>query len=153
MLFKTQHSYTKGLVTSSFFNVLAKGLFFCNSILISYLFGAGNNTDLYFFVAALFVLIGNYVNGVDLLVIIPECMRLREKEGIKKEIRFLNFFLFLYLGIGTLISIFIYLFGITGFFHRISSFSSTTWLFHYSLQLTLFLPYSHRINILSPQLL
>lgn len=103
-------SYKKGVVKSTFFNILAKGLGFVNSLIIIYLFGSGAKTDLYFVILSTGIVITSFVNSIDSLVIIPESMRLRENKGQQAERNFLNFFIRLYLGIGILLLMIVFFF-------------------------------------------
>lgn len=98
-------SYKKGVIRSTFFNIGAKGLGFINSMLIIYIFGAGVHTDIYFLILATAALLTSFINGIDLLILVPEAMRLRVNDGPEKEKSFLNFFVFLYLLIGLVIAI------------------------------------------------
>lgn len=96
-------SYKKGVIKSTFFNILAKGLGFINSLVIIYLFGSGTKTDLYFVILSTGIVITSFINSIDSLVIIPESMHLRENKGQETERKFLNFFIWMYLAIGLLI--------------------------------------------------
>jgi putative peptidoglycan lipid II flippase len=98
-------SYKKGIISSTLFNIGAKGLGFINSMLIIYIFGAGVHTDIYFLVLATATLLTSFINGIDLLILIPEAMRIRSNEGIEEEKSFLNYFIFLYLLIGLAIAL------------------------------------------------
>lgn len=103
-------SYKKGVIKSTLFNILAKGLGFINSLIIIYLFGSGSKTDLYFVILSTGTVITSFINSIDSLVLIPESMRLRQKSGEEAERHFLNFFVWVYAGIG------IILFSIVFFF-------------------------------------
>ncbi|MBP6431323.1 MAG: hypothetical protein KA319_06115 [Ferruginibacter sp.] len=97
-------SYKKGLLSSVGLNVLAKGAFFLNTLVIAYYFGAGQSTDMYYFVIGVAILISSgIINNMDSIIIIPEAMRLRQVEGEKKSRQFLNFFIVLYFLIGVLL--------------------------------------------------
>lgn len=96
-------SYKSGIVLSVGLNVIAKSLGFINSIAIAFHFGAQLKTDIYFYCfAAVGVLIG-FIGSLDNSVIIPESMRMREQEGEEMAKHFLNYFLYLYAGIGLLV--------------------------------------------------
>ncbi|MBS1653500.1 MAG: hypothetical protein JSU05_01545 [Bacteroidetes bacterium] len=103
-------SYRKGIVSSTIFNFIAKGISFLNSLLVVYLFGSNFKTDLYFLIVATVTLFSTFINGIDLLVLIPESMRIRTKFGEEAENSFLNFFIRLYLIIGISISAFVFFF-------------------------------------------
>lgn len=102
-------SYKQGAIRSTLFNVAAKGLGFLNSLLIVYLFGTGAQTDIYFIIISSALIVTSFINGVDQYVLLPEAMRLRMSESSEKEKQFLNFFIWLYLGLGALLAI------VTGF--------------------------------------
>jgi Na+-driven multidrug efflux pump len=68
------------------------------------------------------LLFSGFINNIDAAVLIPESMRLREKEGNEAATAFLNFFLIIYLVIGLLFTLLMYFFG-TDVFGLISKFS------------------------------
>ena len=61
------------------------------------------------------VLFSGFINSIDTAVLIPESMRLREKEGDVKAMDFLNYFLIIYFIIGLLFTVIMYFFGTTVF--------------------------------------
>ena len=106
MSFLKIESYQKGIAISSFFNIIAKIILFVNSIVIAYYFGTQTKTDIYFYVMSSIIgLIVTLISGLNLAVLLPESMRLREQESKEKSMQFLNFFLYLYLIIGLIVSI------------------------------------------------
>jgi peptidoglycan biosynthesis protein MviN/MurJ (putative lipid II flippase) len=106
MSFLKIESYQKGIAISSFFNIIAKIILFVNSIVIAYYFGTQTKTDIYFYVMSSIIgLIVTLISGLNLAVLLPESMRLREQESEEKSMQFLNFFLYLYLIIGLIVSI------------------------------------------------
>lgn len=101
-------SYQKGIAISSFFNIIAKLILFVNSIVIAYYFGTQSSTDIYFFtMSSVIGLLITLISGLNLAVIIPESMRIREQENEAISMNFLNFFLFIYIVIGLIIVILI----------------------------------------------
>lgn len=104
-------SYTRGTTLSVLFNILSKGILFVMTIIIARYFGSDVKTDIYFFVFGAMLLFSGFINNIDAAVLIPESMRLRENEGKEAAERFLNFFLFVYLGIGILFTLLMYFFG------------------------------------------
>lgn len=103
-MLKTE-SYKKGVLYSTGLNIVAKGIQFLNTLIIAYYFGAGTGTDMYFFVIGIAILItSGMINSFDLVLIIPQAMKLREVEGESSSQKFLNFFIFLYLAVGIIIS-------------------------------------------------
>jgi putative peptidoglycan lipid II flippase len=115
-------SYTKGTILSVVYNIVSKGILFLLTVIIARYFGSNIKTDIYFFVFATMILFSSFINSVDVSVIIPESMRLREHDGDEKAAVFLNFFLLGYLAIGILFTLAMFLFG-TKLFGTISKFS------------------------------
>jgi putative peptidoglycan lipid II flippase len=115
-------SYTRGMALSVLFNIISKGVLFLLTIIIARYFGSDIKTDIYFFVFASMVLFSGFINNLDTAVLIPESMRLREKEGDEKANNFLNYFLHIYFLIGILFTVAMYFFGTT-VFRLISKFS------------------------------
>ena len=110
------------MVLSVLFNIISKGILFLLTIIIARYFGSDIKTDIYFFVFATMILFSGFINNIDTAVLIPESMRLREKEGDEKATAFLNYFLLIYFVIGILFTLVMYLFGST-VFGLISKFS------------------------------
>lgn len=105
-MLKTE-SYKKGVVISTLLNIIAKGITFLNTLIITYFFGTQFQTDVYFYIIAVVTLLCSTINGIDLLVLIPEFMRIKEQDSEKRARQFCNFFLWCYLGLGILFSIMI----------------------------------------------
>lgn len=101
-LLKTE-SYRKGVFYSTGLNIIARGIGFINTLIIAYYFGANASTDIYFLVLSVAMIITSIINGNDYLVLIPEAMKLRERESEKASQKFLNFFLYGYSLIGLLL--------------------------------------------------
>lgn len=108
-------SYKRGMALSVLFNIISKGILFLLTIIIACYFGSNIKTDIYFFVFTTMILFSAFVNIIDTAVLIPESMRLREKEGETKAMQFLNYFLFIYFLIGVLFSLLMFFFGTTVF--------------------------------------
>ncbi len=115
-------SFKKGTALSVLFNILSKGILFLLTIIIARYFGTNIKTDIYFFVFGSMLLFSGFINAIDVSVLIPESMRLREKEGNDTATAFLNFFLFIYFVIGIAFTVIMYFFG-TSVFGLISKFS------------------------------
>ena len=107
---------------SVLFNILSKGILFLMTIIIARYFGSNIKTDIYFFVFGSMLLFSGFINNIDVAVLIPESMRLREKEGNDSATAFLNFFLVIYFVIGVAFTIMMYFFG-ASVFGLISKFS------------------------------
>ena len=115
-------SYKRGTALSVLFNIISKGILFLLTIIIARYFGSNIKTDIYFFVFVAMILFSGFINNIDTAVLIPESMRLRENKGKEPAMAFLNFFLFIYLGIGIVFTAAMYFFGTT-VFGLISKFS------------------------------
>lgn len=98
-------SFKTGILLSTFFSFLSKLLLFLQSVVIAYYFGAGTQTDLYFYCFTLLTLLSVFVNSLDASVLIPESMRLGEQVGRLASIRFLNFFIYAYFFVGTFLTL------------------------------------------------
>ncbi len=122
-LIKTE-SYKRGMLLSVIFNIISKGILFLLTILIARFFGSNIKTDIYFFVYGSMVLFAGFINTIDTMVLIPESMRLREKQGNDIATGFLNFFFRLYFFIGIVFVALMFFFGTT-IFGFISKFSET----------------------------
>ena len=115
-------SYKRGTALSVLFNILSKGILFLMTIIIARYFGSNIKTDIYFFVFGTMLLFSGFINNIDVAVLVPESMRLRQREGNGAAENFLNFFLFVYLAIGIAFTAGMYFFG-TRVFGLISKFS------------------------------
>lgn len=107
-VFKTE-SYKKGIALSSTFNFIAKIVSFANSIVVAYYFGTQGKTDVYVYSFATISLISAFLTNLNGLVLIPESMRIREQEGLLKSMYFLNWFIYIFLLIGLIFSLVLFL--------------------------------------------
>ncbi|HMU10832.1 MAG TPA: lipid II flippase MurJ [Ferruginibacter sp.] len=98
-------SYKRGVVLSTIFNVVAKGVSFLNTLIITFYFGANAGTDIYFYILAVALLITGTINSIDYFVLVPESMKIREKNGEHEAQRFLNFFIYSYILFGILLAV------------------------------------------------
>lgn len=103
-LFRTE-SYQKGIVLSTSFNFLSKGILLFNNILIAYYFGTQERTDLYFFIFPLVNFVAYFISALNSTVIIPESMKIREECGENASMAFLNKFFFIFFFIGLLLTL------------------------------------------------
>jgi putative peptidoglycan lipid II flippase len=94
-LFRSE-SYKQGILVSTGFSFLSKILGFANGIVIAYYFGTQTKTDVYFYAMATISLLVGYINALDQAVLIPEAMRIREQEGVKRSQEFLSTFIYVY---------------------------------------------------------
>jgi putative peptidoglycan lipid II flippase len=98
-----KNSYKSGLIQSTFLNVFAKCIGFINVIIITSYFGAKTETDIYYYIISVTGLVCTLINGIDLYILIPETMRIREQISEIASRKFINSFLFYYLIIGVFI--------------------------------------------------
>jgi putative peptidoglycan lipid II flippase len=102
-------SYKKGIAVSSIFNFFAKIISFGNSIVIAYYFGTQGKTDVYVYSFATISLISAFLTNLNGLILIPESMRIREQEGLLKSMHFLNWFIYIFLFIGLVFTLVLYI--------------------------------------------
>jgi len=114
-------SYRKGIVLSTGFNILNKGLVFCNSLIIAYFFGAQLKMDIYFYAYNTIVILAAFITSLNSSVLIPESMRIRVQEGGRQAMNFLNFFLYIYAVIAILLCLLFFLNPVSAF-HSVSDF-------------------------------
>lgn len=100
-------SFKKGIIVSTTLNIIGKLIAFINTLIITYYFGTQVETDIFFYIISVTALICNAINGVDLLVLVPEILRLRGQESEIEARRFVNFFFYSYIFIGLVFSILI----------------------------------------------
>ena len=114
MFLKTE-SYKKGIVLSTTFNFISKGLVFLNSLLIAFYFGAQIKTDIYFYSYNTIIILSAFITSLNSSVLIPESMRLRNQHSESQAMKFLNFFFYCYLVLVFLICVILYCDPIKGF--------------------------------------
>ena len=90
-------SYKKGIVLSTVFNILHKGLVFVSSLVVAYFFGTQLKMDIYFYAYSVVLIISTFITSLNASVLIPESIRLRTQERNTEAMKFLNFFIYLYL--------------------------------------------------------
>jgi putative peptidoglycan lipid II flippase len=145
-VFKVE-SFKKGIVLSTLFNILNKGLVFINGILVAYFFGVSQSTDIFFYVYNSVLILGVYITSLNNSVVIPESMRIRSEGNNRGAMQFLNFFIFLYVGV-ILALLLIVLGNPVSFFSAISSFKEADLQKHVQL-LLLALPLFGMIALIS----
>lgn len=93
-----KRSLTSGTMMSVFFNAGAKLLQLLSIFLVGNLFGTGADTDLYYFLYTfVIVIIAGFMGGIDATVVMPEFIRLRQQEGDRAAMGFVNKYLLIYL--------------------------------------------------------
>ena len=121
-MFLKAESYKRGIVVSTVFNIVNKGLVFINSIVVAYFFGTQIKTDIYFYAYNTIVIFSLFITSLNASVLIPESMRLRIQQGETAAMHFLNFFFYGYIAL-TLVICGIVFFDPVRAFTAISSFS------------------------------
>ena len=121
-MFLKAESYKRGIVVSTVFNIVNKGLVFLNSIIVAYFFGTQIKTDIYFYAYNTIIIFSLFITSLNASVLIPESMRLRIQQGEGAAQHFLNFFFYGYIVL-TLLICGIVFFDPVGAFTAISSFS------------------------------
>jgi putative peptidoglycan lipid II flippase len=114
-------SYREGIILSTVFNILNKGLVFCNSLIIAYFFGAQLKMDIYFYAYNTIVILAAFITSLNSSVLIPESMRLRAQEGGQQAMFFLNFFLYTYVFVTLLVCLLFFINPVSAF-HAVSDF-------------------------------
>ena len=114
-------SYRRGIVLSTGFNILNKGLVFCNSLIIAYFFGAQLKMDIYFYAYNTIVILAAFITSLNSTVLIPESMRLAAQESERRAMFFLNFFLYVYAAI-TILACLLFFINPVSIFHFVSDF-------------------------------
>ncbi len=103
-------SYKKGVFTSTLLNIFSKSVVFINTLIITYIFGAKSETDVYYYVIGVSAFICNIIIYVDIFVLMPEAIRIKEQINENASRRFLNFFIYLYLLAGLSFAVFGFVF-------------------------------------------
>jgi peptidoglycan biosynthesis protein MviN/MurJ (putative lipid II flippase) len=117
-------TFRRGIVLSSAANVVGQGMAFLSSATFAYFFGTQENTDVYFFAMAAIYSATCFIGNINTIVLIPESMRLMGRLGQDAAMRFLNFFLYLLLGVAALFTAIAYIAPIS-LFGALSQFSAT----------------------------
>ncbi len=123
-IFRTE-SFRKGIALSTILNVFAKGLTFCNTVLIAFFFGTSLETDVYFFIISIITSISLFITGSTQSVIIPEMIHLRENGHEDEVIKITNLILFAFVLI-TIIPVVLFCIAPVQVFSRISQFKDGT---------------------------
>jgi putative peptidoglycan lipid II flippase len=114
-------SFRKGIIISTVFNVINKGLVFLTSLIVAYYFGTQLKMDIYFYAYNTILILSAFMTSLNGTVLIPESMRLRVQIGEKESVQFLNFFFFLY-GLVTLLICLVFLINPVEAFTAVSGF-------------------------------
>ena len=109
-LFK-EYSYKQGAAISVGSTFIWKLLSFVNSILIAFYFGTQARADIYFYILTIGGLVSAFFTSLNGNVLIPQAMFLRKQEEQNAR-SFINFFLFAYCILITIILVFGFLFPV-----------------------------------------
>ncbi|MFN3848502.1 MAG: hypothetical protein ACK4NY_03695 [Spirosomataceae bacterium] len=119
-------TYTRTTITLIIVNILSRGLYFLNILLINNNFTTDSNTDLLFFLLALTTNVTFYINFISQDAILPELIRLQHKENsLDSAVQFFVQLLKIYLLISTVL-ISLYSFFNTQFISLITDFKLIT---------------------------
>jgi len=87
-------TYRAGIVVSWAANAAVKFLSFGTSLVIAYFYGAGEETDVYFYTVNCLLILAGFFHGINKAVLIPEAIRLSAQESEERARAFLNVFLY-----------------------------------------------------------
>lgn len=104
-------SYKKGAMLSSSLSITAKGIAFIQQLCIAYYFGVNAGTDIYFYLINITFLMGGVIQVITSSILIPRSMELRNNYSNDKEMKYLNSFLILIIGSGSILVILLLPFG------------------------------------------
>lgn len=76
-------------------SALAKAVNFLLNMLIAFLFGAGTNTDIYFFCLSTIILASWFITSLNQGVVVPHSMHLAAEDGKRASMSFVNTFLYI----------------------------------------------------------
>lgn len=94
--------YKKGIISSSLLSLIAKGVAFIQQISIVYCCGVSSTTDIHFYLYNLAILIGGMIQIITSSILIPRSMEMRINKSHISEMKYLNSFFILLIGIGIL---------------------------------------------------
>ncbi|MBO5911641.1 MAG: hypothetical protein J6Q05_05630 [Elusimicrobiaceae bacterium] len=97
-------SYKKGAALAVGATFVWKTISFANALLLALYFGADRQTDVYFYLIMLLGFGVTFLQRLNQTVLIPEAMFLMQENEIKSR-RFTNMWLYIYMGIGEVISL------------------------------------------------
>lgn len=98
-------SYKSGAIKASVFSFFAKGVAFLQGLLVAYFFGATIETDIFYFTFNIVIWSFGIVLTLSSAVIIPEFIKLKEREDKSICEGYANFYIYAFTGIGILIFI------------------------------------------------
>jgi putative peptidoglycan lipid II flippase len=104
LLLRTE-SFRKGIAFSTAFNAAAKLISFGNTIVIAAYFGTTTTTDVFFYLLATITALSGFITGFSSAVLIPEAIHRKEHRSEGEAIGFLNSFLYIFLGIGAVLTL------------------------------------------------
>lgn len=108
-------SMNRNIAYSIGFSLLAKGLSFFQSIVVSWQYGAGRSTDILYFAIAFIVSCTAICNTINQHVIIPNYIRMRDLRGEKEAMRFANLVFTVYVILGLAAVVFLMLYPVPAY--------------------------------------
>ena len=107
--FHHREPYVRGIVRSSLINVISKLILFATSLLLANFFGAGSDTDIYFYLYSTLWLFITVFLSLHVAVIIPEAIQRKVRDGDKQAMYFFNFFFYLFMAVSLLVMALLFL--------------------------------------------
>lgn len=104
-----KESFVRGIVFSSIINTVSKLILFLTSLVLANIFGAGNNTDIYFYLYSTLWLFITVFSSLNVAVIIPEAMQRRSREGERQAMHFFTFFLYVFMVVSLVVMALLFL--------------------------------------------
>lgn len=101
-------SCSRGFLQSSLYAFVAKLIAFFTSVLIAFFFGANDSTDVYFYSFSMVLLVATFLSSINVTILIPQTLRLRERVGHVDSVQFLNTFFYGFLLVGVFLSVWVY---------------------------------------------
>lgn len=123
-----RESLRRGSFSTSLLNVLGRAIGFFSVFLISYLFGAGNDTDIFYFLLSFTALVTTLFTSLFSSVFLPLFIKIREQENNQKAWQFLNSLFAYTIIFAVLLGVLYYLWAVT-IVGKFSNFDTSTLLF------------------------
>ena len=95
-------SINRNIASSITFSLLARGFSFFQSVAVSWQYGAGRSTDIFYFTIAFIASCTAICTTINRHVVVPNYIRLRDGNSEDQAMRFANFVFAVYISLGTL---------------------------------------------------
>jgi len=116
-------SYSKGIVLSSAFNVVAHSVALFTGIVFAFYFGTQAKTDVYYYALNTVLILVMFLTSLDSSVVIPESMRIAEQVNRDQSQSFLTFFLYIFGALALVVTLILF-FDPIFYFRLISRFDA-----------------------------